>query len=351
LNLSSNIERFNAENEARKTIVTLIGGLAIFFSFYTAQRQLGVQQQAQFTDRYTKAIDEIAASDNAGNPELAVRVGGLYVLEQIMDTSEAQHASIVEVLGAYIRNNSTQKALQLDNGTRADVRVALTVLGRRNREMEFAADRKRKLGFLKALIFEQSVTDSFSARFVPPKLDLSGSNLPYVDLNQMLLGGASFSGARMPYCQAVLSDLSAVDFSNADLSGCALASTLDGANFSNADLELAMISGKVSNVKFQGAELGFSIWVGADFDHPRDVQAAKNWSLAFYKPADLAILGLPADHNVKLFKLIQSRIPNAKVEERIRLTLVLQNIQNVFETLQEAKNKISNVASPDLPHK
>jgi uncharacterized protein YjbI with pentapeptide repeats len=347
LSFSSNAERFGAENDARKTVATLIGGLAILMGFYTAQQQLGIQQQVQFTDRYSKAIDEIAASDDAGNPKLAVRIGGLYVLEQIMDSSEAQHASIIEVLCAYIRDNSTQKALQPVNGMRGDVRVALTILGRRNREMEFSADRKRRLGFLKSLIFERQITDSFSARFMPPKLDLSGSNLPYADLSQLLLSGASFSGAQLPYCKAALSDLTAADFSNADLSGCVLASVLDGADFRNANLQAAAVSGRISNVKFQGAELRFSIWVGADFEHPRDVQAAKDWSLAFYKPADLAVLGLPADHNAKLLNVIQARMPNAQMDERIRLTLILQNLQKVFEQLQEAKDKISNLVSPD----
>jgi hypothetical protein len=70
--------------------------------------------------------------------------------------------------------------------------------------------------------------------------------------------------------------------------------------------------------------------------------------LAFHnKPADLAILGLPADQNGKLFNLIQSRTPNAKTEERIRLSLLLQNVQMVFQVLQEAKNKISNGTNPD----
>jgi uncharacterized protein YjbI with pentapeptide repeats len=347
LRFRTNIERFNAENEARKTIATVIGGLAIFASFYISQRQLGVQQQVQFTDRYSKAIEEIAASDSSGSPTLAVRVGGLYVLEQIMDTSEAQHASIVDVLCAYIRDNSTQKALQPDNGTRGDVRVALTILGRRNREMEFSADRKRSLGILKTLIFERQITDSFSSRFVPPKLDLSDSNLPYVELNQMVLGGANLSGAHLPYCTAILSDLTAVDFSNADLSACTLASALDGADFANANLQFAAVSGKISHVNLQGAQLAFSTWIGADFEFPRDVQAAKDWSLAFYKPSDLVTLGLPADHNERLFKLVQSRTPSANIEERVRLSLALQNVQKAFQALQEAKDKISNLTSPD----
>jgi hypothetical protein len=143
LKFNSNVERFRVENEARKTVATLVGGLAIFMSFYTAQQQLGGQQQVQFTDRYTKAIDQIAASDANGNPRLAVRIGGLYVLEQIMDSSEAQHASILEVLCAYIRDNSLQKMLKPSNEPRADTRVALTILGRRNRDLEVSAERKR----------------------------------------------------------------------------------------------------------------------------------------------------------------------------------------------------------------
>jgi uncharacterized protein YjbI with pentapeptide repeats len=104
-----------------------------------------------------------------------------------------------------------------------------------------------------------------------------------------------------PNCTAILSDLTAVNFSNADLSACTLASSLDGANFANANPELAAVSGKISHVNFQGADLGFSTWFGVDFDYPRDVQSAKNWNLAFYNPSVLATLGLPADHDDRLF--------------------------------------------------
>jgi hypothetical protein len=135
---SSPVDRFAAENEARRTVATIVAGLAIFISFYTAQQQLGLQQQGQFTDRYTKAIDEMAASDNNGTPKLAVRLGGIYALEQIMNSSEQHHFSILEVLCLYIRENSLQSTLKPKNGPRADVRVALTVLGRRNRGLEVA---------------------------------------------------------------------------------------------------------------------------------------------------------------------------------------------------------------------
>jgi uncharacterized protein YjbI with pentapeptide repeats len=126
------------------------------------------------------------------------------------------------------------------------------------------------------------------------------------------------------------------------LEGCIVASELGGADFRNANLELSTISGKVSDTHFEGAELAFSVWVGADLARPRDVQAAKDWALAFYKPADLAILGLPTDHNQKLFNFLQARIPNAKIQERVRLTIVLQSIQKLFGILQDAKDKISD---------
>jgi len=186
---------------------------------------------------------------------------------------------------------------------------------------------------------------------VPPTLDLSGSNLTAARLDQMVLGGADLSGAHLPYCTAMLSDLTAVNFSNADLSACTLASELDGANFADANLELAAVSGKISHVNFQGADLGFSTWIGADFEYPREVQSAKNWNLAFYNPSVLATLGLPADHNERLFKFIQARSPNVNMEERIRLSLALENAQKAFQALQEAKDKISNLTSPDQQSK
>ena len=340
LNFASNTERFNAENEARKTIATLVGGLAILVSFYTAQRQLGVQQQAQFTDRYTKAIDEIAASDNADAPKLAVRVGGLYVLEQIMDSSEAQHASIMEVLCSYIRENSSQKVLKPTDGPRSDTFVALTILGRRHRDLEESADHKTGWRVLKAFFIEHEFLNAFTVEFARPRMDLSGSDLAGADLSHLVLSGADLSGAKLSRCRALFADLSGVRFAGADLSDCVIASSLDGASFDGANLEGAVISGKISNASFQGADVGLSIWIGAELKNPRAIMAAKNWEMAFYNSDQLSALGLPADHNVKLFRLISSRVPNTAIQLKVRLTVVLQALQKLTDAMQTLRDEV-----------
>ena len=186
ITFSSIAEKFSAENEARKTVATLVGGLAILLSFYTTQQRLGVQQQAQFTDRYAKAIDEIAASDETGKPKLAVRIGGLYVLEQIMDSSEAQHAAILEVLCAYIRDNSLQATLKPTDGPRADTRVALTILGRRHRDLEISAAHKTGWRLLKAVFVDHEFLNAFTVNYVRPQLDLSGSDLTHADVSHLV---------------------------------------------------------------------------------------------------------------------------------------------------------------------
>jgi uncharacterized protein YjbI with pentapeptide repeats len=342
----SNLERFNAENEARKSVATLVGGLAIFGSFYTAQRQLGVQQQAQFTDRYTKAIEEIAASDDSGNPKLAVRVGGLYVLEQIMNSSEAQHASILEVLCAYIRDNSLQKILKPDDGPRADTRVALTILGRRDRDLEQSAEHKKGWRLLTAFFTEREFLNAFTVEFVRPRLDLSGSDLANSELSHLVLAGADFSGAKLSNCKALFSDFNHANFNNADLSDCVIASTIDDASFAGANLEGAIVAGKVSRAKFADANLRLSIWIGADLVQPADIKAAKNWEIAFYSDKDLAALGLPPDHNDQLLKIINSRTPAVATVFKLRVASMLKILKEATQSLQDSRDPASNPETP-----
>lgn len=56
-------------------------------------------------------------------------------------------------------------------------------------------------------------------------------------------------------------------------------------------------------------------------------------------------------HNEKLFNLIQSRTSNAKVDESIQLSLLLQSVQKVFQVLQDAKDKIGSGTNSDQQSK
>jgi hypothetical protein len=87
-------------------------------------------KQGQVTDRYTKAIEQLG-SDNLG-----VRVGGIYALERIARDSAIDHPTVMEMLTAFIRENSHEQRPQPDPGSkerfrRRDIQAAVSMVGRR----------------------------------------------------------------------------------------------------------------------------------------------------------------------------------------------------------------------------
>src|SRR5215203_2287843 len=74
----------------------------------STQRTLELTEQGQITERFTRAIDQLGATDDDGNPRLEVRLGGIYALERIDKESpeRAYHSTVMEVLTAYVRENA-----------------------------------------------------------------------------------------------------------------------------------------------------------------------------------------------------------------------------------------------------
>jgi hypothetical protein len=109
-------------------------------SNYERSRQ-GVTRTS-LTERFTKAVEQLG---RFGPENLAVRIGGIYALEQIALDSEELHWPIVEVLTAFVRTARAEEespisapwipasALKDRDRTpiRADLQVIATVLGRR----------------------------------------------------------------------------------------------------------------------------------------------------------------------------------------------------------------------------
>ncbi len=125
------------------------------------------------------------------------------------------------------------------------------------------------------------------------------ARLPGANLQEADLLGANLQGA----------DLSLANLQNADLRGV----NLQGANLGGANLQEAFLGGanlqeaKLSEAKLQGADLRGANLQGADLRGarrltPSQVEAAKNWELAFYSDDFLRKLGLPSDHNGEVEK-------------------------------------------------
>ena len=57
----------------------------------SAQQTLELTEQGQLTERFTRAIDQLGAASDDGNPRLEVRLGAISALERIARDSERDH--------------------------------------------------------------------------------------------------------------------------------------------------------------------------------------------------------------------------------------------------------------------
>jgi Pentapeptide repeats (8 copies) len=196
----------------RATILQGLGGLALLGTLYFSARTLRLNRRGQLTERFSKAIEQL------GSGTLAVRLGGIYALEQIALDSRELHWPVMEVLTAYLREHarvdaSTEAATTTGKRLAADHQVIATVIGRRRREHD-----SHRL--------ELSETDLRGVQW-------RGANLQRANLWRANLGGAylrfvHFEGAR-----------------------------LEGANLSDARLERAYLG----QARLEGANL-VSAWLG-----------------------------------------------------------------------------------------
>ena len=115
------------------TPVQIITALFVLAGLYwTARRVLateknvGVAEEGQVTERFTRAIEQL------GNDKMAIRLGGIYALERIAKDSEKDHGPVMEVLTAYVRENAPrQNPPKVPDRPATDIQAILTVIGRR----------------------------------------------------------------------------------------------------------------------------------------------------------------------------------------------------------------------------
>jgi uncharacterized protein YjbI with pentapeptide repeats len=195
------------------------------------------QQQAShdllISNQVSKGFEQL------GSDKTEVRLGGIYALEGVLNTSEQYHQPILEALCAFVRD--VTRTYTGEGPPATDIQAALTVIGRR-----------------KAIETERPNL----ANVHIPKADLSHANLRGVDLSHANLSGALFVGAdlsgsligsNVPHWMmgAHLShaNLSSADLLGANLSYADLSSTdlsharLSDANLRHADLSAANLRG------------------------------------------------------------------------------------------------------------
>jgi Pentapeptide repeats (8 copies) len=177
----------------------------------------------------TIAIVIMKGSEHLASDKIVMRLGGIYALEGVMNTSEQYHGPVLEAMCAFVRESTIGKTVPKDKPT-TDVQAALTVIGRR--------------------IKGPGAVDLANVSIPGANLshaDLSGANLSGTDLSGSNLGNADLTGARL-----TKANLSSAELFGANLSG----TDLSGANLGNADLFGArLVKANLSNADLTGARL------------------------------------------------------------------------------------------------
>jgi hypothetical protein len=184
-----------------------------------AVRNLEVTQEGQITERFTKAIEHL------GSSKLEIRLGGIYALERIANDSPKDHWQIIEVLTAYLRENSRwsgKSAKSLPSDFRTDLQAILTVLGRRARR-DSEGDRQLDFSFTDLRSAYLSHGHFERASFTGAHLENAYAD--HVHLESAYFGGASLEGAELEWAH-----LEGAQFGDANLNANLMDAHLEGAD-------------------------------------------------------------------------------------------------------------------------
>ena len=270
-----------ARDAARGRLVAFGAGLFAAGALIYTARNYSLSQQGQVTDRYTKAIDQLGPDKG-----LDVRIGGIYALERIARDSPRDHPTIMEVLGAFIREHSGEQwppghpgAEAPEHKTRPDVQAAVTVIGRRTVRYDNHSHPIDLAG-----------ADLAGA-------DLAGADLAGADLAGAKLVAANLTGADLAGAKLLAANLARADLSESDLTGVFLAlanlksAELGEANLTRANLSGADLTGALSGLaNFTCADLSDADLTNAKLSVVRLVDArlsGANLTGAFLVNADL----------------------------------------------------------------
>ena len=211
------------------------------FAYYQSQ----LAQQAS-RDQLKATYDQIEASkaqiisqqvskgfEQLGSDKIVVRLGGIYALEGVMNTSEQYHKPVLEALCAFVRDGAKGP-----ESPATDIQAAITVIGRReagpgNIDLTRANLTDVNLvhanlvhanlygaNLTGAILYRANLTDAMLDDAILYRADLAGANLIRAHLADANLTDANLSGANLTDA-----NLSGANLRNANLPGANLIDT------------------------------------------------------------------------------------------------------------------------------
>lgn len=305
-------ELFEQENEARRTMAQIVGGIVILAGLYYTSENLKNAQRAatqaeksatesnnltregQITDRFTKAISQLGET---GKDKTSVRLGGIYALERISRESPGDHIPIMEILVSFVIEHAPEDNEVIDlnapvdcgkvlfrpgiDAPTAEVQAVLTVIGRRSAE---------RVQYEKNSSFRLDLAGANLRRSTAQGANLEGANLNATRFHGAHLAGCDLRGANLFHVYFQGADLENAVFDNTYISSAFFDrwhdkyaqcqgrntrtilrnasfkdATFRGTDFSNADLSGAKFDGAILNdVRFDDANLNGASLRGAD---------------------------------------------------------------------------------------
>ncbi|OLF04426.1 hypothetical protein BU204_37730 [Actinophytocola xanthii] len=278
------------------TAATAIGALVFTaLSLQDSREQLGLAAQGQFTDRYSRAVEQLGQQGPEG---LQIRLGGIYALERLARDSPRDQPTIIEVLTSFIRTNTPAQPREIRRcppGPAApapDIQAAITVLGRRDARHDGGARlflRSTCLSGADLRGAELSGADLSGADLTNVSLvgaKLADAGLARADLKDAYLADANLTNASLTYANLTSAGLARADLTNASLLGANLADAylmdaqLSGADLNSADLTNANLNSanltntNLTNTNLTHADLSGAFLTGSTHDRrarPRSV--------------------------------------------------------------------------------
>ena len=226
--------------------------------------QAKTQNRSHDNDRFAKAVEQIGAITSAGNPNIEVRLGGLYILEELSkikreDGTLPYYDQVFSILAAYAVKNAVPGVELLESGEpkddlpvplpypRVDVHAAWGLIGRRRKVQEDFRVPLQGIDLRYCHLSGSQLEDENLWR-----ANLQGADLAYASLQRSI-----FEEANLQYAILFNAELQDVNLRRARLRKAYLRcanlqnAILEGADLQDADIQDTYLEG----VNLRGARL------------------------------------------------------------------------------------------------
>jgi uncharacterized protein YjbI with pentapeptide repeats len=352
-------EKVTQENQSRATLAQVLGGVAIGIGLYytwrritIAEEDLKATKEGQITERFTRAVDQLGAIDQFGNPAIEIRLGGIYALERIASESEKDYWPIMEILTAYVRKNSSVDVTENKNVTL----LAIDIQANESKQKEVSETKKVALDIQAVLTVLGRRKKTFY-NGETNHLNLSRSRLQAADLEKSHLEGVNLEGTNLEGANLNEAHLEEADLRNAHLEGADFCETyLQRADLKGAYLEKTyltysyLVEASLMEAHLEEADLRWSHLEGADLVGAYLKKANLNevhLEGAHFIEANLTEANLKGAYLGKIeFEEVEPFVISSKEDDGIRL--ISAGEKTDYEEFFDIELKGANLASANL---